>query len=59
MLTHRDGLLDSMVTDEELARNGVTGCQYNYVVSAQKPTAVTHSAVGNFTSAESLNLILG
>ena len=48
-----------MVTDEELARNGVTGCQYNYVVSAQKPTAVTHSAVGNFTSAESLNLILG
>lgn len=34
------------------------GCAYNYVVSAHKPTAVRHSAVGNFTSASDLNLII-
>ncbi|GBG61192.1 hypothetical protein CBR_g19725 [Chara braunii] len=31
---------------------------WNYVVTAHKPTAVTHSAVGNFTSPSELNLIV-
>lgn len=31
---------------------------YNYVVTAHKPTNVTHSAVGNFTSPTHLNLII-
>jgi hypothetical protein len=31
---------------------------WNYVVTAQKPTAVTHSLVGNFTSSSELNLIV-
>mmetsp|Transcript_12957 Transcript_12957/g.36428 ORF Transcript_12957/g.36428 Transcript_12957/m.36428 type:complete len:1117 (+) Transcript_12957:258-3608(+) len=34
------------------------GCMYNYVVTAHKPTAVTHSACGSFTSATDLNLII-
>lgn len=34
------------------------GCQFNYVVSAHKPTAVNHSAVGHFTSATDLNLVV-
>ena len=29
-----------------------------YVVTAQKPTKVTHSALGNFTGADDLNLIV-
>ena len=37
---------------------GSEGCIYNYVVSAQRPTAVTQSAVGHFTSPDALNLIL-
>ena len=30
-----------------------------YVVTAHKSTAVTHSCVGNFTSATDVNLIIG
>ncbi|KAL4855081.1 DNA damage-binding protein 1 [Chlorella vulgaris] len=37
---------------------GQEGCQFNYVVSAHKPTSVQHSAVGHFTSATDLNLII-
>ena len=33
-------------------------CTYNYVVNAQKPTAVSHAAVGHFTSPSDTNLIL-
>jgi len=31
---------------------------WNYVVTAHKPTSVTHSCVGNFTSPQELNLIV-
>jgi hypothetical protein len=31
---------------------------YNYVVTAQKPTAVTHSLTAAFTGPDQLNLIL-
>ncbi|CAN8246204.1 unnamed protein product [Cochlearia groenlandica] len=31
---------------------------WNYVVTAHKPTSVTHSCVGNFTSSQELNLIV-
>ncbi|KAI7751098.1 LOW QUALITY PROTEIN: hypothetical protein M8C21_020503 [Ambrosia artemisiifolia] len=31
---------------------------YNYVVTAHKPTNVTHSCVGNFTGPQELNLII-
>lgn len=31
---------------------------WNYVVSAHKPTAVTHSVTGNFTSPTDINLIV-
>jgi hypothetical protein len=31
---------------------------WNYVVTAHKPTNVTHSCVGNFTSPQDLNLII-
>ncbi|KAJ0589426.1 DNA damage-binding protein 1 [Helianthus annuus] len=31
---------------------------YNYVVTAHKPTNVTHSCVGNFTAPQQLNLII-
>ncbi|EXC25619.1 hypothetical protein L484_009924 [Morus notabilis] len=31
---------------------------WNYVVTAHKPTNVTHSCVGNFTSSGELNLII-
>eukprot|EP00250_Pteridium_aquilinum_P005894 c15914_g1_i1 orf=464-3730(-) len=31
---------------------------WNYVVTAHKPTNVTHSCVGNFTGAQELNLII-
>lgn len=37
---------------------GSEGCQFNYVVSAHRPTAVQHSAVGHFTSADDLNLVV-
>ncbi|KAK1282340.1 DNA damage-binding protein 1 [Acorus calamus] len=32
--------------------------EWNYVVTAHKPTAVTHSCVGNFTGPHELNLII-
>lgn len=38
---------------------GTHGCMYNYVVSAHKPTNVTHSVCGSFTSSKDLNLIIG
>lgn len=44
---------------QEAELGAVSGCMYNYVVSAQKPTSVTHSVVGNFTSADDLNLVVG
>jgi hypothetical protein len=31
---------------------------WNYVVMAHKPTSVSHSCVGNFTSPNQLNLII-
>jgi DNA damage-binding protein 1 len=43
-----------MVTDV-----GPKGCIYNYHVTAHRPTAVTHCAVGNFTSSSDVNLIIG
>ena len=33
-------------------------CAFNYVVTAHKPTNVTHSTVGHFTSAQDINLII-
>lgn len=35
-----------------------TRSSFNYVVTANRPTNVQHSVVGNFTSATDLNLIL-
>jgi DNA damage-binding protein 1 len=35
-----------------------TGCLHNYVVTAQKPTAVTHAIVGHFTGPTDINLIV-
>ena len=35
------------------------GCIYNYHVTAHKPTAVRHCAVGSFTSPADINLIIG
>ncbi|KAK1277910.1 DNA damage-binding protein 1 [Acorus gramineus] len=32
--------------------------EWNYVVTAHKPTAVMHSCVGNFTGPHELNLII-
>jgi hypothetical protein len=37
---------------------GSQGCIYNYHVTAQRATSVTHSAVGNFTSSADINLIV-
>ena len=37
---------------------GPQGAVYNYVVTAQKSTNVTCSAVGNFTSPEDINLLI-
>ena len=34
------------------------GSAWNYVVTAHKPTNVTHSVVGHFTSPEDINLII-
>lgn len=33
-------------------------CNYNYVVTAHKPTAVTQAAVGSFTGISDVNLIV-
>mmetsp|Transcript_40860 Transcript_40860/g.102893 ORF Transcript_40860/g.102893 Transcript_40860/m.102893 type:complete len:1012 (-) Transcript_40860:694-3729(-) len=38
--------------------SGSHGRLWNYVVTAQKPTAVTHAVVGNFTHPSHLNLII-
>ena len=32
---------------------------YNYNVTAHKPTAVSHSLAGHFTSADTFNVLLG
>jgi len=37
---------------------GMMDCSYNYVVTAQKPSNVTHSTVGHFTSPQDINLII-
>lgn len=37
---------------------GADGAQWNYVVSAQRPTSVQHSAVGHFTSTSELSLVV-
>lgn len=34
------------------------GCAWNYVVTAHKPTNVTQSVVGHFTSPKDINLII-
>ena len=38
--------------------HGSLPCAYNYAVTAHKPTSVAHSAVGQFTGPEDVNLIL-
>jgi hypothetical protein len=37
---------------------GLASSGYNYVVTAQKPTSVKLSAVGRFTSATDINLVV-
>eukprot|EP00210_Caulerpa_lentillifera_P005156 g4928.t1 len=37
----------------------MTECVYNYVVTAQRPTAVTHSVVGHITGHWNIDLIIG
>jgi len=39
--------------------SSATGSYHNYVVTAQKPTKVTHTAVGNFLSPTENNLLVG
>ena len=36
----------------------MSGASYNYVATASKPTAVSHSLVACFTGADTLNLIV-
>ena len=36
----------------------LSGCAFNYVVTAHKPTNVSISAVGHFTSPDDINLIV-
>ena len=40
------------------ARSAARMSEYNYVVSAQKATSVTHALMGNFTSPDTYNLII-
>ena len=40
------------------AELGAEGSQYNYVVTAHRPTGVQHAAVGHFTAPSELNLIV-
>lgn len=47
-----------METDE-LPSNSTTSGAFNYVVTAQKPTGVVASLVGNFMGSETLDLIVG
>lgn len=35
-----------------------SGCAYNYVVTAHKPTAVVTAVVAHFTAATDINLIV-
>nr|8G66_A Chain A, DNA damage-binding protein 1 [Homo sapiens]8G66_D Chain D, DNA damage-binding protein 1 [Homo sapiens] len=44
--------------DENLYFQGGGRMSYNYVVTAQKPTAVNGCVTGHFTSAEDLNLLI-
>ena len=44
--------------DTTLGMTGPTGCAYNYVVTANKPTNVSASVCGHFTSRSDLNLVL-
>jgi DNA damage-binding protein 1 len=46
-----------MAEPMEVQQKGM-GCVHNYVVTAQKPTAVTHAIVGHFTSPTDINLIV-
>ncbi|WIA28317.1 hypothetical protein OEZ86_010868 [Tetradesmus obliquus] len=46
--------MEPMATDV-----GPQGCLFNYHVTAHKPTAVRHCAVGSFTSPNETNLIIG
>ena len=34
-------------------------CLHNYVVTARRPTAVTHTAVGSITDAQAIDLVVG
>jgi DNA damage-binding protein 1 len=43
---------------EAMETDKATGCIHNYVVTAQKPTAVSHAIVGHFTSPTDINLIV-
>jgi hypothetical protein len=47
----------TMAEPMEVQQKGL-GCVHNYVVTAQKPTAVTHAIVGHFTSPSDINLIV-
>ena len=44
---------------DEAHPSSVSNGAFNYVVTAQKPTRVVTSLVGNFVSSDSLNLIVG
>lgn len=54
----RKELCDGSLLACPRTNTSMQGCQFNYVVSAHKPTAVNHSAVGHFTSASDLNLVI-
>ena len=41
-----------------MAATQAAGCAFNYVVTAHKPTNVSDSVVGHFTSPDEINLIV-
>jgi hypothetical protein len=52
-----------MATDEAAAAKPAAALElpsscHNYVVTAQRPTAVTHAVVGSFTAPGSVDLVL-
>lgn len=47
-----------MVLESSSAPSAQPNSGYNYVVTAQKPTAVRSSAVGHFSSPDDINLII-
>eukprot|EP00879_Flechtneria_rotunda_P007343 GHRR01007704.1.p1 GENE.GHRR01007704.1~~GHRR01007704.1.p1 ORF type:complete len:982 (+),score=309.67 GHRR01007704.1:155-3100(+) len=51
----------SIATDTDItaAKPPLYNCILNYHVTASKPSAVTHCAVGSFTSSTDVNLIIG